>query len=257
MRAPLSRNGRQPIRAKKRCSRALPKCSRCLQKRWPCAYQNEPLDQAGASIEPGEAENAGPLLNRGRWPGGLANRHRFWSTTRGEIYWTGGQSIVRITEPVMLLPMDVESHGYLVQGLVRYPLEFTQQGSTGFIHRHTYQLYQPASLRAVQEICLMRLDRSLPIPSESPNHLIQSLLSAASSTVSFIDTLAFVQSLYLLQILALFSPNSTEDWTQRLWKSAPSELPGTISNAEAYLIAEAVRRTILTSHKIQGCYRVA
>lgn len=98
----------------------------------------------------------------------------------------------------------------------------------------------------------------------------QALLSTAESVVNFMGTLAFVQSLCLLQIVALFSSNlSAQDQeegakrqktlktlTERLWASAPAELPNSLSTHEAYILAEAVRRTIIVSHKIQGCYQV-
>ncbi|KAJ9606991.1 hypothetical protein H2200_009002 [Cladophialophora chaetospira] len=177
-----------------------------------------------------------------------------------------------MTEPVMFLPMDDDSYAYLVRGLVLYPKDFGQTGATSFIHPHSYQRHRPTSLRIVQDICRIRTEQSSTGAKYSTvlPRLIRSLLSTASSTVSFIDTLAFVQSLCLLQIFAFFSPDASAedhveglarqqlliDWTHKLWKSAPNELPSTLSKHEAYVFAEAVRRTILTSHKIQGAYRV-
>ncbi len=178
-----------------------------------------------------------------------------------------------MTEPVMFLPMDAASHAYLLQGLIQYPLEFSQKSATSFIHLQAYQRYRPTSLTLVQDICRIKDGQNDSAGNETFANLrglTQSLLATADSSVSFVDTLAFVQSLCLLQILSLFSPGASAeehvegltrqqllvDWTEKLWNTAPTELPNTLSKYEAYILAEAVRRTILTSHEIQGTYHV-
>ena len=275
MRGTLARGCQSCIRAKKRCSRALPGCSRCTQKRLECLYQNAPGENPGSRQRVTQRQTkVNPVPNSQTWPGGLPNQRRVWSSHRGEVYWSNGQSLLRMTEPIMFLPMDPESHAYIVHGLVSYPLQFRRKGATLFIHPQAYQRFQPASLHIMRDICRIRLDRPASLSAEASlglERLVQTLLSTANSTVSFVDTLAFVQCICLLQIMALFSPSSTAEehaeglarqnllieWTHRLWKTAPSELPSILSRHEAYVLAEAVRRTILTSHKIQCSYRVA
>lgn len=174
----------------------------------------------------------------------------------------------------MYLPMDPESHMDIVQNLTVYPLEFVRHGSTEFIHAHSYQRRRSSSLDLILDICHLH-NGNLSTPSADAakieRRLECALLLTANSTVSFVDTLAFVQSLCLLQIMLLFSPTSTQEqyargetylhllkeWTHKLWASAPTALPSTLSKHEAYVFAEAVRRTIIISHKIQGCHRVA
>ena len=274
MRSTLSRGCRPCIRAKKRCSRALPKCARCLQKQLPCAYQNEPLGKSTNSAAQHEAEDTIRAVDTQAWQSQtLPNRRRHWENHNGVIHWTNGDSIIRMTEPAMLLPMDAESHEYIVQALTLYPLEFSQTSSTSFIHHKAYQCYRPTSLSIAKEICRIRVGRPCSSGTQSSamlRDLTKALLSTADTSVSFVDTLAFVQSLCLLQILSLFSPDASVEehdegllrrqllihWTHKLWQSAPTELPNTLTKYEAYVIAEAVRRTILTSHEIKGTYRV-
>lgn len=270
MRSTLSRGCQSCIRAKKRCTRALPKCSRCLNKRLPCSYENEPLTHY-----PGPAQKS--QLSIGVAPQeSVPRKGKQWECYHGEIYWTGGDlSIFRMTEPVMFLPMDAETHAYLVRNLITYPVEFSMTNATCFIHQEIFHHFQPRSLKIIQTICKMKICAGSASPTESytktQNVLVEQLLSTASSTVSFMDTLAFVQALCLLQIMTFFSWKSTEkehveaiarlpllvEWTHKLWECAPAELPSTLSKREAYFVAEAVRRTILISHKIQGNCRVA
>ena len=184
------------------------------------------------------------------------------------------ESIFRMTEPVMFLPMDSASHTDIVKNLTAYPLEFVRNGATDFIHAQSYGRRRPSSLDLIQDICHLRI-RHLSNPSVDAAMIEKrresALLSTANSAISFVDTLAFVQSLCLLQIMLLFSSTSTQEeytrgemhlsllveWTHKLWETAPSALPSSLSKHEAYVFAEAVRRTIIISHKIQGCHRVS
>ncbi|OCT51034.1 hypothetical protein CLCR_09208 [Cladophialophora carrionii] len=139
-------------------------------------------------------------------PNGVPNERRFWSTHGGNVYWTTAQSNLRMTEPVMFLPVDAGSPACLVEGLTLYPRESIPRNSTDFIHEQGYNRFRRGSLGLIRDICRMRL---APSSSADINTcvslLIQSLLSMASSAISFIDTLAFVQSLCLLQIMTLFA----------------------------------------------------
>ncbi|KIX02352.1 uncharacterized protein Z518_08293 [Rhinocladiella mackenziei CBS 650.93] len=169
--------------------------------------------------------------------------------------------------------MDFESVTDVVRQLTLYPLDLIRKGGTDFIHPSTYRQYRPASLQIAIDICHLQEDLGPQDRVVQPRDFQSSahaLISTARSAVSFVDILSFVQSLCLLQIMALFSPTSTKeereggfrrqqllaDWTTKLWASAPTSLPSTLSTHEAYVLAEAVRRTIIVAHKIEGATRV-
>jgi hypothetical protein len=100
--------------------------------------------------------------------------------------------------------------------------------------------------------------------SSTASHLIQSI----PSTHTFISKLAFVQSLILLQIMTLFCPTIDQAlrqqaerrmrllnvWAVKLYQSAPSYLPASMSPRQAWILAESCRRTIHMRHMVSGLY---
>jgi len=270
----LTRACKPCIRAKKRCDRGLPRCLRCTDKGIECSYLNEPLRPSSERPKLSEAKDLSFVRQTREGPyEGFPNRRRFWRRPNGRILGIDAPTITQITDPAVFLPMDVDSLTDILKNLTLYPVDFVQKGGTDFIHPCSYRSFCPAPLQIAADICQVHAGPSVQERQSQSGHFrssAQALLSTADSLVDFRETLAFVQSLCLLQILALFSPGSTKQiqaegaqrqqllktWTEKLWASAPSELPHTLSMQEAYVLAEAVRRTIIVSHKIQGCYRV-
>lgn len=272
MQSSLCRACTSCIRAKKRCDRGLPKCWRCANKHLSCSYQNEPLGCPSRNSTPTNERN-GNLTRANYGQPAASTVHR--ACQNGELVWTDWVSISRITDPAVFLPMDVDSLVYMIRHLLRCPLDFVRNGGTDFIHPSFYRQYCPGPLQVALEVCKTIAGEDVRSPnkileSTDPRTSARALLAVTSSLAGFIDLLAFVQSLCLLQIMAVFSTTTTRaereegvrrqqllvDWTTKLWERAPSSLPSTFSKHEAYVLAEAVRRTILVSHKIQGCFSV-
>jgi hypothetical protein len=179
-----------------------------------------------------------------------------------------------MSEAAMFLPLDADTYTYIVQHLRQYPVEFGNMGATTFIHPSSYRHFHSTSLETIRKVCRLQLEHSVDPSlktSKTAASLTEELLAATGSIVSFVDTLAFTQSLCLLQIIALLTPDVSPkeraqgtarqqlltEWTYRLWLLAPSELPPSLSRYQAYVLGESVRRTILVSHKLQACYRIS
>ena len=260
------------IQAKKRCDKGIPKCGRCVEKGGSCSYQNVPFGHGTKQPQATKAKTivVGQLSNDENACRPL-NGGRLWTRQQGQIFITEGTAVARMPDPVIFLPLDEDSLSDIVRNLNLHPLDFIRKGGTDFIHPCSYRSFFSAPLRIAADVC--RIHAASQQGRARPGELklaAQALLSTANSCVNFTDTLAFVQGLCLLQIVTLFTPTATReeheegvqrlqllrDWSTKLWASAPSSLPSTMSKHDAYVLAEAVRRTIIVSHKILGCYRV-
>jgi hypothetical protein len=144
-------------------------------------------------------------------------------------------------------------------------MAFVRNGGTLFIHRQLYQDGLPDPLQDIFALCTMDIHHSNANQhiisraiSSTASHLIQSI----PSTYTFTFKLAFVQSLILLQIITLFSPTIYQAlrqqakcrmpllkvWAVKLYQSAPSYLPASMTPRQAWVLAESCRRTIHMCH---------
>jgi hypothetical protein len=176
-----------------------------------------------------------------------------------------------LNTPEVILTFDQPTVKYLTDHLRTFPMAFVRNGSTLFIHRQLYQDGLPDPLQDIFALCAMDIHHSQANQhiisraiSSSASHLIQSI----PSTHTFISKLAFVQSLILLQIMTLYSPTVDQAlrqqaerrmpllkvWAVKLYQSAPSYLPASMSPRQAWILAESCRRTIHLCHMVSGLY---
>lgn len=182
-----------------------------------------------------------------------------------------GLNNMRLEPPHVLMEWDEETFTYLTDQLKCIPETFVRTGGTLFMHPRLYENGMPPLLHSLYTLCSMHshlTDSDQEILSDAIFHTTSTLLQASSTIHTLPAILEFVQALILLQILTLFTPypNPTihsaaearlpllSHWAHRLYLSAPSTLPSSLSPRSAWILAESVRRTIPYAQKIQAMY---
>jgi len=283
------------VKAKRKCDMRLPQCGRCSQKQVNCRYKNEPLPGKSGGAESHGKAHQGVASQASKDLGTTGHSscsHAFgcWgcmehlsSPSRSD--GLEGFSVARLPPPngltlmqptlyhAMKLKSDKATADYLLAQLRSFPAMFVKSGSTPFIHPQLYRKSLPKSMRQAYAACSIEFQQSHQnhaVSSQALESTIDDLLASASSIVTFLDSLAFVQALLLVQMLTLFSPHISlkqrieadhrerllDQWACKLWTQAPSELPASLSHYEAYVYAESVRRTLHIWNKVRCTYDI-
>lgn len=257
----LSKACRECIKAKKRCDRSLPLCRRCASLSKGCSYQNEPLTKRHTSTTPSPPKQkpTGFSPTRKRHPTRLL---------------TLALAPTRLLTPDYACEVDMAAIQYMIDGLRAYSAMALGQNNAPFMHPRLYRRFRrPSTLTLVERMSFGADGRSLYPTTEDRmmnKAVIDLLLACEASSISLIDYLGFVQALVILQIMTAFWPQATAEDVQeaherqkvlvrcseRLWLSAPSELPSSLSPCDSYILAESVRRTLLVSYAVQAVYCV-
>ncbi|KAJ5390772.1 uncharacterized protein N7496_001840 [Penicillium cataractarum] len=242
----LRRSCQACIKGKRRCDQLWPKCSRCLGKGRDCEYANAPLTATSDSRR--------SLIKKApRNRGQVALSHQIRTPLRLEIAKEYDQSAIK----------------FLVRGLREYPRAFVTGQKTDFIHPETYSSGLPTAIRDTHILCGLYAQRA---PQGNISDILYFLRMKSdeiyrhfSHSSSFNDLLGCSQALILIQcILALnqdlpsqYSEDTSsmlEKVAKRLWEQAPVQLPSTLTQRQAWLLAESVRRTIIVSLMLRSAY---
>ncbi|KAH8687290.1 hypothetical protein BGZ60DRAFT_5415 [Tricladium varicosporioides] len=279
----LARRCKSCIKARRKCDKVLPRCKRCVQKGLGCTYQNEPSGPMCQSLRKMDSVDSNGSANF-RIPSMTsvvpAQSHTQWENPMDiaihmdeSMHMTAAVNMNlprQLDTPPVVMSMDLATVSYMRQYLMSVPGEFVATGGTTFLHSRMYPEGLPPLLQAVFSLSSMHIQLTSshqPLISYVILNTVGELLHTTNSIHSFESILEFVQALILLQIITLFFPCThilrqqaearlplLRSWTYRLYQSAPSSLPATMSRYQAWIFAESVRRTIHVSHMIQGIY---
>lgn len=162
---------------------------------------------------------------------------------------------------------------YIISILKTYPIQFLQQFHTPFIHPLSYHDSLP---RPIQDALLLCSAYSTKTAANNDfvfrilEHRVKDLVQSYQIPLTFTDSLAYVQSLVLLQIIQLFDGDIRQraiaeehdailvHWTELLQQQAQdplllSSLPG----RHAWYMAESARRTVIMSVMLRAVYNIA
>ena len=270
----LRRSCNACARAKKRCDLFFPQCSRCQSRSLRCFYANEPThasfgrtadEQSRQAAPPNVASSTEHEVHPSQpYPsdGGVNRGFQFPRLTFQYPSFYG-----------VPLTLDTETVRFLVVHLTSFPATFAETGTAPFINLDVYENRLPEAITDIWTLC------AAVSPSASSNKFFfaqildtktTQLIRSASTFTSFTELLAMVQVLILALIIRLFSCKDINDnqikndalldalgkLTLRLWQKAPTQVSASLSPRQAWLFAESVRRTILTSHMLRGTYDV-
>ena len=302
----LRRSCQACAKARRRCNLASPCCARCRKKQIPCHYINEPAPEISdvrdtkysrSISKPGKTDGVGSEQRLSD----LAVRGVLDTTLQIHIrqvlrngHYQGSRPPILVSDPFTLRDLTVRGNStdtglqiynplhleivrvysvatldHMSAILRRFPAEFSERGTTAFVHLGLYGSYIPLPLQVARDVCGSYQLHDVKLPGIRPNTLrftIGHLLQLAAKAGSFADTLAYAQAINLLQIIRLLEyPEISEDhverdnkavWelTHQLWQRAPTQLPSTLSPWQAWLFSENVRRTILVCNILLGVY---
>ncbi|KAF4627565.1 hypothetical protein G7Y89_g10588 [Cudoniella acicularis] len=274
------------IGAKRKCDRTLPRCQRCRQRDIQCTYENEPLTRkidtivTRHGVEHPSTSNYSQLtwlVKSNKRPSPL--QFQWQDPINIAIKLDPAMNIVAVADltipqqldnPPVIMQRDSETVSYMAQYLKSLPQTFVQTGGTSFIHPKLYPQGMPPLLQTMFALCSMSIHTTpsnQDIISQAISNAAGELLRTMKFIHTFESTLEFVQAFILLQVNTLFFPCQQilreeaecrfpllKSWSHKLYLSAPSFLPSTLTLYEAWIFAESVRRTIHVSHMINGVY---
>ncbi|KAF4964886.1 hypothetical protein FSARC_7231 [Fusarium sarcochroum] len=301
----LRRSCQACAKARRRCNLVTPRCERCSAKRITCRYVNEPAPATLNIREKNQnkltkkfwnlhgvqnAETLSYLVTFGLLDTDLqryirqvlredsydGSRSPLWSSTLSylpantirrsidtgiRIFNPLHLEIVRVFEPTTLQRLS--------EILQSFPAEFSEHGTTSFIHSGLYGSWLPQPLQDIRQICSSYNTGGEYLVHSKLDALrstIRRLLHSATRASSFTDMLAYAQATSLAQIIRLLECHDPDEdeverdnekmWaiTHRLWQHAPIQLPSTLSPWQAWLFSENVRRTIMVCNILLGVY---
>ena len=271
------------VRAKRKCDQLLPSCSRCTRSGRSCSYKNEPLSSNGHNVLARRDSRAW----KRDWPGLLVLNLEETSEANGldGTDWPSSDrsslSALEVTPRIsltLLQPADLEKHlstddlsfDYLVRQLRSFPALFVRSGKTPFIHPQLTASSSSIGIATVQKTCKNVLQRNKRVSYVVLDAAFSNILAVAKSVHTFTQCLHIVQSLVLIQAMSFFTSQERPEefvhgdarqavldrWTHQLWSIAPSEVPSSYNQWEAYIFAESVRRTIHMSNKLRCIWDV-
>lgn len=236
----LRRSCQACARAKRRCDQRLPRCSRCVDKGRECEYINAPMSV---------------------------------STVARPVTRQRATQILSPVQPQAPIPLEIAKEydqtaiQFLVDGLRAFPTTFATSNKTLFIHPDLWKSGVPSQIIDAHALCRLH-SRTL-----QRNHVEWKLLLRRKlgqfhhdfiHASSFEELLGSSQALLLTCcILALDDEQRQHseafstmlyDIAGRLWQQAPIQLPPTLSQRHAWLLAESVRRTIIVSLMLRSAY---
>ena len=265
----LRRSCNACARAKTRCDLLSSGCSRCLKKKTRCVYTNEPL---GPRKDSSVARQQQKVAAHGTGKhGARATAHRSLGDSFVLALQNSNLTLQRPSFHGVPLTLDNGTVQYIFMHLASFPTMFAKHGRTPFIDLQIYDDSLPESIQDTWSICASAVTSS-SVNKALLNHSLDSktvqLIYSAKDAASFADLLASLQALILALIMRLFTCNLGDSLsvgalldtlgklTFRLWQQAPARIPASLTPRQAWLFAESVRRTILTSHLLRGTWSV-
>jgi len=158
---------------------------------------------------------------------------------------------------------------FLVNGIRDLPRSYAQSQKTLFIHPEMHGIETPMPLRDVHWLCKLHVQAEQAKRAQDLSPLLRRKLTEyarrLSGALGIEDLLGYSQALVLIHCaLALSEDDRNEycdktstmlEWiAERLWQQAPTQLPSSLSPKRAWLLAESVRRTIITSLMLRSAY---
>lgn len=244
----LHRACKNCVKSKRRCDLVLPQCYRCTSKGLVCEYANAPAPAAA---------KARARLNRESRVGKIRKNH-----SRDEIRRPLRMEILKTHDAVIIQ--------YLIGAMRDVPVTFANSMQTTFIHPQLYGSSCPSAIRDMLAICRWQHRstgaRSNILLSSQLRQKSAELYRLAKAAATLEELLAYTQSLIIAQCLLLFHCDNTQNKNQGsddhvnlttdmvtglaryIWEKAPAYVPRMLSPWRAWLLAESIRRTIITAH---------
>ena len=172
---------------------------------------------------------------------------------------------------------------FVSQQFKTYPGMFYRRGQTPFIHRHMYDEHTPTviydALSSCALYCGKNKDNETLVFGDISRKVRQLKAAMQQSFLSPVDHLASVQALLLYQIIRLLDGDVRQradaesdeavlmSWNEQLQgrlqppslsleRESLSDIQGTMTTSswQDWIVAESVRRTVLTCYMLQGVY---
>lgn len=286
----LSRSCHACVKAKRRCKARLPKCERCRIKGVECLYTNEPLVSNvddnqplsdKSSKKPEILEDNQLVKSRRKItsrdmelshfthlnaPLHLVRKWCYSKTTGASL------AVCEPSLPVIEWRQDLATVYYLAAHLKAFPITFSREARTPFIHSTLYSRWLPKQIKDTYAICRaysLSIDNDEDFCFGVLHQKLGELIKESQSSHSFSDLLASLQALILYLLICLFHKDPQQrrfaethvatlnQWTRCLWEQAPNEISPNLSAWEAWAFAESVRRSIIISYLVRGVYQIA
>lgn len=286
----LSRSCHACIKAKRRCKAGVPKCERCRIKEIKCLYVNEPLVShldkkqhlANGSPKIREASQDNRLIESRQKitsrdmeffhlthlnaPLHLIREWCYSKTTYGSL------AACEPTLPVKEWRQDLATVYYLAAHLKAFPITFSLEARTVFIHSTLYSRWLPKKIKNAYAICRAyssSIDNGADFCFGALHQKLNELIKESPASHSFSDLLASLQALLLYLLICIFHKDPQQrrfaetyivtlnQWTRHVWEQAPSEISQNLGAWETWAFAESVRRSIIISYLVRGVYQIA
>lgn len=286
----LSRSCHGCIKAKRRCKAGLPRCERCHIKGIECLYVNEPLVSHAGDKQP-LADGNSKILEASQDNQGVKSRQKITSRDMEYSHFTHLNAPIHLvrkwcysktttaslaacepTLPAMEWRQDLATMYYLAGHLKAFPITFSREARTPFIHSSLYSRWLPKQIKDTYAICRaysLSIDNGEEFCFRILHQNLDELIKESPVSHSFSDLLASLQALILYLLICLFHKDPQQrrfaethivtlnQWTRRLWEQAPNEISQRLSAWEAWAFAESVRRSIIISYLVRGVYQIA
>ncbi|KAL7782357.1 hypothetical protein V8C43DRAFT_327043 [Trichoderma afarasin] len=285
----LSRSCHACAKAKRRCKAGLPKCERCLDKGLECSYANQPLvslvghqpqflrgkskirKAAGDCLQSGTCRRLSLrdmeffYFSQMRAPSYLVQQWCYSGHMGADL------AIYEPPLPVIEWRKDLATIYYLATHLKAFPLTFSREAKTPFIHSSLYSQSLPKQIKDTYGVCRLyslSIENSGLFCFQTLHEKVDEIINEYPTLCSFSDLLASLQALILYLLICLFDKdpqqrrfaeahmNTLNQWTRHVWEQAPSEISGKLSPWQAWAFAESVRRSIIISYLIRGVYHL-
>jgi hypothetical protein len=173
--------------------------------------------------------------------------------------------------PIFDYRSDLSTIYYLATHLKAFPITFSREARTPFIHSTLYSQWLPKHIKDTYAICrsyALSVDNNEDFCFKDLHRKVDELIEGYPALYSFSDLLSSLQSLILYLLICLFDKDPQQrkfaeghittlnQWTRRLWEQAPSEISHKLSPWHAWAFAESVRRSIIISYLVRGVYHI-
>lgn len=286
----LSRSCHACIKAKRRCTAGVPKCERCRNKEIECLYINEPLVSHLDNKQP--LANGHPKIHEASQDSRLLeSRQKITSRDMEFFHFTRLNAPLRLireccyskttyaspaacepTLPLMEWRQDLATVYYLSAHLKDFPITFSREARTVFIHSTLYSRWLPKSIKNAYAICRaysLSIDNGTDFYFGALHQNLDGLIKEYPTLDSFSDLLASLHALLLYLLICIFHKDPRQrtfaethivtlnQWTRHVWEQAPNKISQNLCAWEAWAFAESVRRSIIISYMVRGVYQMA
>ncbi|KAL9078228.1 MAG: hypothetical protein Q9157_002846 [Trypethelium eluteriae] len=176
------------------------------------------------------------------------------------------------SSPEVRLALDEATSDYIWGHLRGFVASFARNGRAPFIHANLYETGTPKQLKDALVAC--RAHMNIHTSSDQGQQMLFRK-SFASSSYDILDQSKKARSLWellasthalMLILIPLLGSGHTERpladalsnqllrCTMKMWDGAPPHLPNSLSQRQAWILAESVRRAILSAHMVLGHY---